>query len=121
MYIRGIRGATTVKCNDRDEILNATEELLESLLKENDVAIDHIASAFFSVTSDLNSAFPAEAARRMGWVCVPLMCLQELDIFQSLNKCIRVLLHVNTAKAQDEIKHIYLREARILRPDLSAL
>jgi chorismate mutase len=116
--IRGIRGAITVESNDTEEILVATKELLEKVTEENGIIEDRIASIFFSMTSDLDQAFPAVAARELGWTNVPLFCVKELDIEGSLSRCIRILIHYNTDKEQDQIKHIYLREAKRLRPDL---
>jgi chorismate mutase len=119
MPIRGIRGATTVTSDDPDLILKATCELLEAILYENDgIKLDEIASAFFTATEDIASAYPALAARQMGWDHVPMMCAREIPVPGSLPKCIRVLIHWNTDKSQHEIKHVYLNEAIKLRPDL---
>ncbi|MDS1030670.1 chorismate mutase [Bacillota bacterium LX-D] len=118
MAVRGIRGAITVEKNSRENIYDATKVLLTAMLYENDILLEDIASAFFSVTNDLDQAYPAEAARKMGWVNVPLLCLNEANISGSLRKVIRVLLHVNTTKKQQEIKHIYLGKAKELRKDL---
>ena len=119
MPIRGIRGATTVTSDDPDLILQATCELLEMILSENDgIRLDDIASAFFTTTEDIASAYPALAARQMGWDQVPMMCAREIPVPGSLPLCIRVLIHWNTDKSQQEIKHIYLNEAIKLRPDL---
>ncbi|MBT5856004.1 chorismate mutase [bacterium] len=116
-YFRGIRGAITVDQNDRAEILTNTRELLDTLIKENNIHTDDIASIFFSVTQDLNAEFPAVAARDMGLVHTPLLCLNEIDVPGKLKLCIRVLMHVNTPKAQKEVRHAYLRNAVSLRPD----
>jgi len=115
--LRGVRGAISVEKDERELILSATKEMLAALLKENKIDIDDIASAFFSLTPDLHSEFPAVAAREMGWTDVPLFCLTELDINGSLEKCVRVLLHWNTEKKPSEITHVYLKEAVKLRPD----
>ena len=118
--VRGIRGATTVEKNDRKEILEATFELLKIIVQENDLVSEDIASIIFTVTNDLYAAFPAEAARDMlGWKYVPLLCMNEMNAPGKLGMCIRVLLHVNTERPQKEIRHIYLRNASQLRPDLS--
>lgn len=118
--VRGIRGATTVERNKAEDIKEATKELLEALVKENELDPEYIASAFFTVTTDLNAEFPALAARElMGWNCVPLLCATEIDVPGSLEKCIRVMVHVNTTRPQKELKHIYLRRAFALRKDLS--
>jgi chorismate mutase len=119
MYCRGIRGATTVERNHREEILAATTELLQMLVLHNDLQTDDIASAIFTVTDDLNAEFPALAARNLGWTEVALMCAREIPVSGSLDKCIRVLLHVNTERSATEIQHIYIRGAVSLRPTLS--
>lgn len=121
MPIRGIRGATTVPADDPDLILSATRELLEEILAENDtMRPEDIASAFFTVTDDLASTFPAQAARQMGWGLVPMLCAREIPVTNSLPRVIRVLVHWNTEIPQDEITHVYLRDAVKLRPDLVA-
>lgn len=118
-WLRGIRGATTVEADDPDRILEATRELLEVMLEENGIEeFDAIAAIFFTTTEDLRSTFPAEAARALGMTMVPLLCNQEIPVPGRLPRCVRVMLQLNTQKAQDEMKHIYLREARRLRPDL---
>lgn len=118
MYCRGVRGATTVETNDKHAIVAATRELLEAMIAANNVDPEDIASAFFSTTPDLNAAFPARAARELGWVNTALFCNQEIDVPDSLPMCIRVLLHWNTDKHQRDIVHVYLRKAQQLRPDL---
>jgi len=121
MPIRGIRGATTVPADEPDLILEATRELLEEILLENeDMRTEDIASAFFTVTDDLASTFPAQAAREMGWGLVPMLCAREIPVTNSLPRVIRVLVHWNTEVPQNEITHVYLREAVKLRPDLVA-
>lgn len=117
--LRGIRGATTVTNNSIEEIKTATIEMLNEILTQNSVNIEDIACVNFTMTKDLNCVYPAKFAREIqGFENVPLMCYQELEIENSLEKCIRVLLLVNTDKPQTEIKHIYLNEAKKLRPDL---
>ncbi|HXG36388.1 MAG TPA: chorismate mutase [Dehalococcoidia bacterium] len=118
MYCRGIRGATTVAANTREAILQATQELLTALLEANDIRISDIASAFFTTTPDLNAEFPAVAAREMAWENVALLCGHEMNVPGSLPMCLRVLLHVNTDKQAEEITHIYLHGAKVLRPDI---
>lgn len=121
MPTRGIRGATTVPADDADLILQATRELLEEILYANeDMKPEDIASAFFTVTDDLASTFPAQAARQMGWGLVPMLCAREIPVTNSLPRVIRVLVHWNTDLPQDEITHVYLRDAVKLRPDLVA-
>jgi chorismate mutase len=118
MAVRGIRGATSVEKNDRQEILTRTRELLEEMVKRNGVDIDDIASVIFSATEDLNDVFPAVAAREMGWTCIPLFGCQEMRVKGSLSGVVRILMHVNSGKKQSEMAHPYLHRARELRPDL---
>ncbi len=121
MPTRGIRGATTVSADQPDLILAATRELLEAIIHANPgMRPDDIASAFFTVTDDLCSTFPAQAARQMGWSQVPMMCAREIPVSGSLARVIRVMVHWNTNRPQAEIVHVYLREAVKLRPDLVA-
>ncbi|OGD34947.1 chorismate mutase [Candidatus Atribacteria bacterium RBG_16_35_8] len=118
MLVRGIRGAITVDKNSKEEIIEKTKQLLTTLKKENDFKIEDIVSIFFSVTPDLDAAFPAQAARELNWNKVPLFDMQEIDVPGSLSRCIRVLIHLNCQKSKLEMKHCYLRGARILRKDL---
>lgn len=119
MPIRGIRGAITVAADEPDLVLQATRELLEEILAENDgMQPEDIASAIFTVTDDLTSTFPAQAARQMGWDLVPMLCAREIPVPSSLPRVIRVLVHWNANVPQDQITHVYLREAVKLRPDL---
>lgn len=119
MPTRGIRGAITVAADEPDLILEATRELLEAILASNEgMYPEDIASALFTVTDDLASTFPAEGARQIGWGLVPMMCAREIPVAGGLPLCIRVLIHWNTEKRQDEIQHVYLRGAVQLRPDL---
>ena len=121
MPVRGIRGATTVSVDQPDLILAATRELLEAILVANkDMQPEDVGSAFFTVTADLCSIFPAQAARQMGWSLVPMMCAREIPVPGSLPKVIRVLVHWNTDLPQSAITHVYLRDAVKLRPDLVA-
>lgn len=117
MPVRGIRGATVCVSNTATDILSATTDCLAAILEENAVNISDIASVFFSVTPDLNAAFPAAAAREMGLVHTPLLCLNEINVPGGLPKCIRILVHVNTETDQALIQHIYLGDAKRLRPD----
>jgi chorismate mutase len=119
MTTRGIRGAITVSADQPALILAATQELLGAILRANDgLQAEDIASAFFTTTDDLVSVAPALAARQMGWEHVPMMCAREIPVPGSLPRCIRVLVQWNTERAQTAIKHVYLREAISLRPDL---
>lgn len=117
--LRGIRGATTVESNTTDAILDAAHELLSAIIEANDLRQDDVASIFFSTTPDLDAEFPAVAARRIGWSHVALMCGHEMPVPGSLPMCLRILMHVNTSKAQAEVRFVYLRGARVLRPDLA--
>lgn len=116
--MRAVRGATTVDSNKVDEIIAETKELLQRIIEENSISIEDIVSVFFSSTHDLNAAFPAVAARQLGWVNIALMCTNEINVPGSLEKCIRILIHFNTDKKNEDIKYIYLKGARALRPDL---
>lgn len=118
-WLRGIRGATTVEADEPELILEATRELLRTMLDANGVDdFDAIAGIFFTSTPDLVSAFPAEAARELGMNMVPLICNQEIPVPNRLPRAVRVMLQINTGKRQHEMQHIYLREAISLRPDL---
>jgi chorismate mutase len=116
--VRGIRGAINVSQNSKSEIIQATIELLTKMAEENNLREEAIASIFFTLTPDLNAAFPAAAARELGWNDVPLLGAVEVDVPDALAFCIRVLMLVNTDLEQNEVKHIYLRDARSLRADL---
>ena len=120
MAVRGIRGATTVEANTKDEIITKTRELLESIVSKNDFDASDIISIIFSVTDDVNAEFPAVAARQLGWLYTPLLCTNEIPVPGSLKNCIRVLLHVNSDRGQDEMVQVYLYEAKRLRPDLDS-
>lgn len=121
MTIRGIRGATVTNDDLPDEILNATGELLSAILSANpSLQIDDLCSAIFTLTDDLHSAYPAEAARQLGWHNVPLLCAREIFVPGGLPRCIRVLLHWNTDLSQESIRHVYLGQAACLRPDLAS-
>ncbi len=117
--IRGVRGATTVESNAADDILQATSELLKTMIQENDIAEDEVASILFTITPELNATYPAKAARMLGWTRTALMGFQEADVPDGLPMCIRILIHWNTDKSIDEIKHLFLRDAVKLRPDLT--
>ena len=121
MLVRGVRGATTFENNTRDEILTATRQLFALMIRLNGIEKEYVASAMFSVTTDLNAEFPALAARQLGWLDVPLLCTYEIDVTGSLKKCIRILINWNTEKSQPDIKHVYIKDAVRLRPDLCKL
>lgn len=116
MPTRGVRGATTVERNDREEILARTRELLELIVRLNGVRPDDVGWVIFTVTPDLDAEFPAFAAREIGWSEVPLMCGREIPVPGALGKCIRVLISWNTTKAQRDVRHAFVRGARALRP-----
>lgn len=118
MWTRGVRGATTVKKNSKEAIVDATKEMLDEIVAINGIAPEDIASAFFSTTKDLNAEFPAIAARQIGWKDVPLMCMHEMEVPNSLPMCVRVMIHWNTNKSASEIRHVYMNGAEKLRPDL---
>ncbi|MCL6457032.1 MAG: chorismate mutase [Gorillibacterium sp.] len=122
MWVRGIRGATTVENDNEPEILQATSELLERIIQANDVEPEDICSVFVTSTHDLTTTFPARAIRQMaGWELVPLMCSLEIPVQPSLPRCVRLMVQVNTEKKQKDIHHVYLNEARILRPDIPSV
>jgi len=118
MSLRGIRGATTVGANYVEDILGSARELLEALQTENGFAPEDLAAIWFTVTADLNAAFPAQAARQLGWRDVPLLDALEIPVPGSLMQCIRVLVLWNTEVSQLAIRHVYLHGARVLRPDI---
>ncbi|KAA0550260.1 chorismate mutase [Bacillus sp. BGMRC 2118] len=117
--IRGIRGATTVTNNAEADILDRTEELIREMVQANNVEPSDIASMIISVTDDINAVFPAKAVRRLvGFTFVPVMCVREIPVPDSLPYCIRIMMTVNTNVAPHEVKHIYQYDAISLRPDL---
>ena len=120
MAVRGVRGATVVKDNTPEEILRGTRELLEAVVGANpSLDSEQVVSVIFTVTDDLDAAYPAKAARQIGWDQVPLLCSREIAVPGSLPKCVRVLLHWNTDLHQSDIRHVYLGEAANLRPDIT--
>ena len=120
MAVRGVRGATASEKDDPENILSATRKLLNTILNENpDMVIEDIASVLFTATDDLNSVYPARAAREMGWNQVPLISAREIPVPGGLAGCIRILIHWNTDTPQSEIRHVYLGTTASLRPDLS--
>lgn len=115
MCCRGVRGATTVKDNTKESILQATKELLEKMIQANEIKVEEIACAFFTTTSDITAEFPALAAREMGWTQVALLCGHEMHVPEGLPQCLRIMILYNTEKNADEIVHVYIRGAVNLR------
>ncbi len=120
VWCRGIRGATTVVANTRDDILAGARELLGKMVESNGVEVDSVASIVFTTTHDLNAEFPAVAAREMGFSGVALLCTHEMNVPGSLPQCLRVLILVNTEKSASDINHVYIRGAEVLRSDIQA-
>ncbi|MEI3596838.1 MULTISPECIES: chorismate mutase [unclassified Oceanobacillus] len=119
MVSRGIRGATTVTENTADEIIHHTKRVLQEMIEANDVAPEDVSHVFISATKDIDAAFPARALREFsGWTYVPVMCMAEIDVRNSLKSCIRIMMVVNTDRNQAEIRHIFHNEAITLRPEL---
>ena len=119
MNCRGVRGAICVEENSHPAILQATEKLLKEMISANSIRIEDIAAVVFTATADLDAAYPARAARNMGWVNVPLSCMQEMNVKGSMPRCLRVLLLWNTEAKANQIKHVYLGQAALLRTDLT--
>jgi len=118
MSVRAIRGAITIEENEVQNIISNTKELLKTIFERNNIIKDDIISIIFTTTKDVNKAFPSVAAREMGLTDVPLMCASEIDVPGSLKMCIRVMVYINTEKKLSDIHHVYLKNARQLRPDL---
>ncbi|MFD3446103.1 chorismate mutase [Microbacteriaceae bacterium 4G12] len=117
--IRAIRGAITVEVNEAEEILNATERLVREMASQNSIIPNSIVSILISATTDIYACFPAAALRRLeGWMHVPVMCMQEINVPGAIDKCIRVMMTVEAEMQQHEVAHIYLERAVQLRPDL---
>lgn len=114
---RGVRGAVTAESNTPEAILAATHDLLTALIEANHIEPDDVGSMIITTTTDLNAEYPAVAARRLGWLDVAILCGHEMDVPHGLKKCIRILIHWNTARTAQEIQHVYLGEAQSLRPD----
>lgn len=119
MPIRAIRGAITVDADTRQEIADRTTALLETIYERNDLRHDDVISILFTATHDLASAPPALAARAFGLVDVPLLCAQEMPVIGSLPLCIRLMLHIETDRSRSELRHVFLRGATALRPELA--
>ncbi len=114
---RGIRGATTVETNTSEDILEATTDLLDAIIRLNDIDSEDVVSAIFTTTPEITASFPAMAARELGWTDVPLLCAHEMAVPGALRGVVRILLHINTTRTPSEIRHVYLREAGALRPE----
>jgi chorismate mutase len=123
--VRGIRGATTATGNEAGAIVEATSELLEALVSRNDIRTEEIAFAYFTTTRDLDAEFPALAARRLGWLDVPLLCGHDMEVQQpnprGISLCIRIVILYNTDRAQSEMRHAYLRGAQAIKQDLDQM
>lgn len=118
MWCRGIRGATSVAANTREDILAAAQELLQKMIESNKIQKETVACVFLTTTPDLDAEFPAVAARKLGWTDVALLCGHEMNVPGSLPRCLRVLILFNTEKRAEEIVHIYIRGAEVLRQGL---
>jgi chorismate mutase len=116
--VRGVRGATTCSIDSPEQINDATQELLAAMMQSNDLEHDDVISVVFTTTTDLTSAFPAMGARGIGFGDIPLLCASEIDVPNSKRHCIRVLMHVYTTRARNDVRHVYLRDAQSLRDDL---
>jgi len=118
LLVRAVRGATTVSHNDAEEMATATRELLSAMLEGNGVEVDDVISVLFTTSPDLTAAFPAAAARGIGFETVPLMCASEIDVPGAKKLCIRIMMHAYSSRTRGEIRHVYLRDAQNLRDDL---
>jgi chorismate mutase len=117
--VRAVRGATQLERDEREHLVASVEELVSEVLRQNDLSVADLISVVFTATPDIRSEFPAFAARRLGIGDVPLLCAQELDIAGAMPLVIRMLAHIETTSARDEIRHVYLRGAAALRRDLA--
>ena len=118
MAVREVRGATTVEHNEEEEIINATKELFEEVIKANCLDKEDLIDIIFTITPDIDKLFPTKAVRQLGYTDVPLLDMAAPDIDGALKKCIRVIIHTNTEKKNSEMVPVYLRGAKVLRPDL---
>lgn len=118
MRVKALRGAVTAGTDSKDEVIQCTTEMLEEMLDRNDVGTDDVVYIFFTATGDITSEFPAAAVRKIGLSHVPVLCARELDIEGSLPLTIRAMMLINTDKAREQLRHVYLRDARQLRTDL---
>lgn len=117
--IRGIRGATTSPDNTKESIWAVSEQLFKKIAADNGIVPEKVSNVIITATKDLNAAFPAKALRELeGWKHVPVMCMTEIDVPGALEKCIRVMINTDTEQKQDQVRHVYLEGAVVLRPDL---
>ena len=116
--LRALRGATTARADEESAIVGATEHLLAEMIARNDIDHEDLVSMIFTTTADLSAEFPAAAARALGLSKVPLLCAREIDVPGSVPRCIRVLMHLYTARSGGDLKHVYLEGAEELRTDL---
>lgn len=116
--LRGLRGATTCEVDTPEEITAAVHELVLTMMERNNLDHDDVVSVIFTSSADLTSAFPATAARSIGFGDIPLLCASEIDVPGSMNRCVRILMHIYTTRARAEVRHVYLRNAQALRDDL---
>ncbi len=117
--VRAVRGAVQVDVDEREEVLARTRELVSEVIRVNDLTLEDFISVIFTSTADLNSEFPAVAARELGMGDVPLMCARELEITGSMPRVIRLMAHVETARPRSEVRHVYLGGAQALRRDIA--
>jgi chorismate mutase len=116
--VRALRGATTLDLDERAHLIERTQEVMAAVFERNGLTEDDLISIVFTATSDIHSAFPAEAAREAGFTHVPLMCARELEIDGGIERCVRLLIHAYTDRPASDLRHVYLHEARQLRTDL---
>ena len=116
--VRALRGATTLDVDDLGHMIERTQELIHLLFERNDLVEDDLVSIVFTATADVTCGFPAQAAREAGFVHTPLLCARELEVEGGIQRCVRVLVHAYTARAKQDLRHVYLHDARQLRTDL---
>ena len=119
MAVRAIRGAVQVDANERDAMLEATTELVSEVMTRNGLTTDDVISVLFTATPDLTAAFPALAARKLGFTEVPLMCASEIAVPEGMPRVVRLMAHVETDRPRSELQHVYLRGAQALRLDIA--
>ncbi|MCH7787931.1 MAG: chorismate mutase [Acidobacteria bacterium] len=118
MALRALRGATTLDADTREDMTSRVVELLETMFERNDIAHDDVVSVIFTATADLTAMFPAEAARKLGIADIPLMCAAEIDVDGATQRCVRVMMHLESSRTASDMRHVYLRGAKGLRDDL---